>query len=1712
MSDTLMTTAAGNIEQRFFTPPSLPKGGGTLTGSLGSLSVGGPDGGAGWQIPLPVSAAPARGLAPQLALNYSNSSGHGIFGMGWQVGIPAIRLRVQHGVPCYIGADRISGPDGSELLRAPGAARQESTLPFSDVTGGPWTVTLYRSRSAGLATRTERWEETGSTRIFWIDFGVDGSLSLYGWSDSARLADPVDTSRIAEWQIEETVSPRGEHILWRWRKENESGCTEEERRQHGIVTNVYPDSLYWMNKTSVLAFMLPQTDFSNDRWQASWLACLVFDYAERATTLEEVPPFNTITPWPVREDPLSFRRYGFEVRTRRLCHDVLLWHRTAMMADAASTDVTPQLITRLHLEYVSSPSLTQLVSAQLMAYEVDGTLVSTPPLEFALSAPPETLPTQRDWIPRPDMAPFTREYWQMADLQGDGIPGMLYQDEGAWWYRAPVRAKSGTDDITWAAPVVLENVPLGGNAQFADLGGSGKPELMLTLPGLRGTFTLLPDGHWGKFRPFSAFPPEFEHPAAQLADLSGRGLSDLVMIGPASVRLWPSAGMKGWQREQGIPYKKSGPLPRPGGDGLSMVALSDLTGSGLTDLVEITACGVTVWPSLGHGHFGLPIMMAGFSQTLLNIKDGCELAFNPERIYLADTDGSGVADILAVGQSGIHIFANQSGNYFSYKGLISPPEGVSPDNTWQLQVADLQGLGMGSLVLTIPHISPRSWVLNICPVRPWLLTIVVDNLGGRTELKYRSSAQNWLDEKDALQLDGKKAVSHLPFPVHTVSTVTQINELTGVALGSETRYLGGVWDGDEREFAGFRRLIQTDVNQYSQGNARFRLTELSSPVRTYTWFYSGLPALDSHPEGSNKEIDNGFTVSPPHFTFWKDNADIPETPEVESQRGKALYRALRGQVMRSEVYGEDGDDHADVPYSVSRQRLQVRAYDSADAQGNPTPDNPATLVTVLENLSFSCERIAADPQVTQRILLRQDAYGTPLESVSITYPRQLTPVQIAAEEYARVLYPKNLPAGTIKESADPQQYECWINLTRTRVHHLTGNNHFVVGLPQDVRTDVIWWGTTHPQGNPEGRESRAIPKGGFTMENLTLTSLLADPGSVSLTGYVKTWWRGDGGTEQNDIPTRQMLVACTETTMLDEKSLDVLRPAFSQTLGDLVNDCLKDKAGTINPQTLKRLRERGESFITPEIFFQAWTSYTAGLDAMLAQGYDDNAETQRLEAIGVLQSAGKDPASAVTLFETSLWYELKAAMGVHPNNGIPAEQLCQAVRWYAAEAAEDDKRALSALNGLKMMLFTRKHVPDLLFWRVLSEALAKEPGGHLSPELGALRNELNLPVQAESLEALLRRGGYSEITVPHQPLVREAWAATHNITRYHGRASFWASMSVRDSTLLPETQLTYSGDWLMVTGATDTFSFITKVTQTDWRFLTPVQIQDSNDNVSEATLDALGRVMHTRFYGTETPAGQNKAVMTGYSATKDKPFTPPESVEAALSLNATKGVPVHEAYTLVLNTWMPEMLDSAGRPVGALTGFLAWERQAAQLKRDGVVPPDIMNGRTPPYIIRIQTDRYDNDPEQQTRVQVTLHGGGQILQTAVLSPSDEAMARTQTGGVEIGTDDRALTKHTDVRWAISGKTEFDNKGNPVRIWPPFYLNDWRWVSNDFHPEEMYADTHVYDALNRETKVLTAAGYERWTQIFPWFTAKWDENDTLADVLAQRAQKHDMREA
>ncbi|NHB98281.1 SpvB/TcaC N-terminal domain-containing protein [Photorhabdus stackebrandtii] len=1473
---------------------SLPKGGGAISGMGEALNAAGPDGMATLSLPLPLSAG--RGPAPGLSLTYSSSAGNGPFGIGWQCGVTTISRRTQHGIPQYDNNDTFLSPSGEVMnialndqgqpdIRQDVKTLQGVTLPVS------YTVTHYQPRQIQDFSKIEYWQPASGQegRAFWLISSPDGQWHILGKKAQACLTNPQNDQQIAQWLLEETVTPTGEHVSYQYRAEDEANCDDNEKTRHPNTTaQRYLVQVNYGNvKPQTSLFILDNTPPAPEEW----LFHLIFDHGERDTSLYAVPTWDTGTAqWSVRPDTFSRYEYGFEVRTRRLCQQVLMFHRTTLLAGDVGTNNTPELVGRLILDYDKNAGITTLTAARQLSHEPDGTPITLPPLELAWQRfDHEKIPAWQRFDGLDNFNPQQR--YQLVDLRGEGLPGMLYQERGAWWYKAPQR-QEGEDSnaVAYSKIAPLPTLPnLQENASLMDINGDGQLDWVVTASGVRGYHSQQPDGKWTHFTPINALPVEYFHPSAQFADLVGAGLSDLVLIGPKSVRLYANQ-RDGWRKGQDVPQSAGITLPVTGTDARKLVAFSDMLGSGQQHLVEIRANRVTCWPNLGHGRFGQPLILPGFSQP--------ESSFNPEQLFLADIDGSGTTDLIYAQSNSLLIYLNQSGNQFDAPLTLTLPKGVQFDNTCQLQVADIQGLGVASLILTVPHMAPHHWRCDLSLTKPWLLNAMNNNRGAHHTLHYRSSAQFWLDEKLQLTKAGKSPACYLPFPMHLLWHTEIQDEISGNRLTSEVSYSHGVWDGKEREFRGFGCVRQTDITTFSHGTA----PEQAAPSLSISWFATGMDEVDSQLAGEYWQGDTqAYTGFETRYTTWDNASQTDKVFTPNDTQRHWLTRALKGRLLRNEVYGLDGTDNQTIPYAISESRYQARSI----------PVNKETelavWITAIENRSYHYERITSDPQLTQHIQLQQDIFGLPLQSVDIAWPRRVKPAENP--------YPPTLPDTLFDSSYDDQQQLLRLVRQKSRWYHLIDGENWRLGLPDAQRSDVYTYDRTK------------IPAEGISLEVLLKEDgLLADEKAAVYLGQQRTLYTAGQSDTPLEKPTLQALVAFSETAMLDETSL---------------------------------------------------------------QAYKDVMEEQELNT--VLTQAGYQQAAR--LFNT---------------------------------------------------------------------------------------------------------GSESQV-----------WVARQGYTDYGDAGKFWRPQAQRNSLLTGKTTLSWDTYYCVVTQTQDAAGLTTQA-HYDYRFLTPVQLTDVNDNQHIVTLDALGRVTTSRFWGTES--GQT----TGYSTPEEKPFTPPDSVDKALAL--TGALPVAQCTVYAVDSWMPSLSPSQlfGSQEQAETRWkqlrttqvvtedgkvyaLGWKHATDSQKltvHEASLLADIP--RLPPHGLMITTDRYDSEPQQQHQQTVSFSDGfDRLLQSSVRHEFGDAWQRQEDGGLVVDANGTLVSASTNTRWAVSGRTEYDDKGQPVRTYQPYFLNDWRYVSDDSARDDLFADTHIYDPLGREYKVITAKKYLREKQYTPWFIISEDENDTAS---------------
>lgn len=1015
--------------------PVQPKMGGAIA-SFGSWSPAGPNGSAEMSLPLPISSAPNRSLVPQIGLSYSSQVGSGMAGMGWHFSVDAITVRTSKGVPVYEkNRDVMVGPGGEVLMPELGADG-EIIVSTDKIGTTDYQVLRYQTRNEGAFAKVERWFNKDDVGGFFKIHGADGSTRVYGKSLNARRAEPRDDSQPAEvdrtgvWMMEEQVDAYGQHIVNEYKPDN--GAPEDHLGRDYRSQRYLHRVLYGNAEAEPELYSLKAEGWAD----VHFLFHLLFDYGEREHDLMKKPvygppysqPGDVYGEWKERSDPFANYDYGFELNTRRLCRQVLMFHHFP-----DKPDDPPFLVQRLFLAHRETDlDYTELVAAHVQAYDRYGKVESRPPMEFRY-APFDADPgRQPGWQAFPEMPGLNDgELYQIVDLYNKGIPGVLYRDDKAWYFSEPLRADSGGDDVRYSGFKELPSIPVGDRRKpirqsLSDLNGDGKLEFGYHSPFMNGFISMTPERDWAQFVPYKSFPVEFFHPKAQMVDLVGDGRTHVAMIGSNSVRLYTNLGNdKGFTSARDVPHEGEHALPQPASNWeTELVGFGDVLGSGKQHLFRLRHNSLECWPNLGHGRFGERIELD--SPTF----DYDE--FNAAQVLMADTDGSGANDMIYLEGNRMRVFMNHAGKGFASESVDIPwPDGVRYDRFCQVTTADLLGLGCTSIVLTVPHMSPRHWRYDFVRAKPYLINRSNNNMGAASEIHYRSSAQEHLDDEyEQHQVDPDKVVvSKLPFAMHLVKRQTQLDEITGNELSQLLSYRHGYYDPIEREFRGFGLVLQTDT----EGTPEQRAAEgFTAPILTKTWYHTG-EFIDAPRDGYYTGDDEAVPLKPTRLERYhaRDRAAEPFEPDEETAR--EIARTLSGSVLRSEVFAADDPR---VPYVVTENRFQVRLL---RAKGEHNLYSVLQAMG-LESINYQYEpQLPDDPRCEHQLSLRWDQYGNALHACVVYYARRRTDANPPFDDEHENRY--------WRDSHDEAQQSWYMTETKAELIHVYDEANWKSGMP-----------------------------------------------------------------------------------------------------------------------------------------------------------------------------------------------------------------------------------------------------------------------------------------------------------------------------------------------------------------------------------------------------------------------------------------------------------------------------------------------------------------------------------------------------------------------------------------------------------------------------------------------------------------------------------------
>jgi RHS repeat-associated protein len=1043
---------------------SLPKGGGAIRG-IGEKFTASAVTGTG-SVSVPIATSPGRsGFGPSLALSYDSGAANGAFGFGWSVKLAAITRKTDKGLPQYDDAhnsDIFLLSDAEDLVPALIQSKDSWTLDTATRTlyGASYRVQRYRPRVEGPFARIERWANIAdASDVFWRSISKENVTAWFGQSAASRVTDPSDPTRIFGWLINQTYDDTGNAIVYGYKPEDSQGvdlsqANERNRSNASRSAQRYIKTIQYGNRTPYFPDL---TKGQATPLPTDWCFEVVFDYGEHDA---KSPTPAEVHPWTCRPDAFSTYRPTFEVRTYRLCKRVLMFNNfpgaknvgsncLVRSTDLAHTSAPPTDASQPFYSYLKSVSLSGFVSDGAGGYLSK----SLPPVEFTYTQAviDETV---RELDPQSQMnlpAGIDDKNCRWVDLDGEGLSGILTEQDGAWFYKAnlsPANVQGTEPNVVTLARFAHERVVSklpslaalnAGRQQLLGLSGDGFLSLVEFGGPAPGYFERTPDYDWEPFKSFESMPVmDWQNPNLKFIDLTGDGFAD-VLITEDDVFWWhQSLSTEGFGPAQRIEQsfnEERGPK-LVFSDGTESIFLADMSGDGLTDLVRIRAGEVCYWPNLGYGRFGSKVTMDGVPRL-----DRQEL-FDARRVRLADIDGSGMSDLIYFAAGEVHLYFSQSGNSFAQRRVLSHFPLV--DTASSAAVQDLLGNGTACLVWSSPLAAnartPLRYIDLMGGVKPHLLVGLVNNLGAETHIGYAPSTKFYVQDK----LAGTPWITRLPFPVQVVERVESLDVISRNRFVTQYTYHHGYFDGAEREFRGFGRVDQYDAEDFATLNASGTLPAPSNedastnvpPVLTKTWFHTGFFfdaksittqfQSEYYREGDPATGVPGLSAAEAAELFLPDTplpatillADGTRLPhDLSGEELREACRALRGSMLRQEVYALDDSAAADRPYSASAHNFTIEML-------QPQGENPygVFLTYARETLDLHYERalyavvgstlavnqsapppgtaLLADPRATHTLTLAADAFGNVLQSASIAYGRRFLDPALSAQDQA----------------------------------------------------------------------------------------------------------------------------------------------------------------------------------------------------------------------------------------------------------------------------------------------------------------------------------------------------------------------------------------------------------------------------------------------------------------------------------------------------------------------------------------------------------------------------------------------------------------------------------------------------------------------------------------------------------------------------------------
>lgn len=949
-----MGNKSGTLDQII----SLPKGGGALHGIGEKFS---PDLHTGTgNFTVPIALPPGRnGFQPQLSLVYSTGNGNGLFGLGWNLSVPGVTRKTSKGIPRYRDYHKELKERDTFILSG-----AEDLVPIDDGNLDPKKATRYRPRTEGLFAKIIHHHDAQAKKNFWEVCSKDGLVSYYGTSpdnsptyptafqakdDPAAITNPNDPSRVFSWKLTLTKDPFNNRIEYLY-DERDKSLPEGK------------DGHLW---DQPLLKHIRYVDYKREE-TSKFLVHVVFEYEDRP------------------DDPFSDYRAGFEIRTTKCCKSILIETHADRDYKVRKYDFT--------YAYSSLNTVSLLRAIDVVGFDDRGTKVrELPPLEFGYTDFNPQDQKRRDFYPvqGADLpsASLANSSMELVDLFGNGLPDVLEMNGTVRYWRNRGNGRFDLPRPMGEAPAGLALASVG--VQLIDANGDGRADLLVTQGALSGYYPLQFGGLWDRrsFHKYQYAPSfDLKDPEVRLMDLTGDGVTDVLRSG-TRLKCFFNDPHEGWSphNTKWVERQSIDVFPNVNFSD-SRVKLADMTGDGMQDIVLVYDGNVEYWSNLGYGNWGQRLHMKnsprfpyGYDpkRILLGDVDGDGLA---DIIYVDDRKV-----ILWINQSG-----NRWSDPIEILGTppVSDMDGVRLADLLGSGISGVLWTRDVALDLRAHY-----FFLDLTGgTKPYLLHEMNNNMGALTRVGYAPSTRYYLDDQKRPETRWKTTLPFPVQVVSHVEVIDEISKgkLTtkykyhhGYWDGAEREFRG---------FGMVEQFDTEIIEEYNKSGLHGETaifekveTHFSPPTLTKTWFHQG-PIGEEFGDWKEQDWSDQYWKGDPQLLKHTESVnDFLKSLSVRRVKRDAL-RTLRGSILRTELYALDGTSREDRPYTVTEH-----AYNLREEQPPTDPkdkDRPRIFFPHSTTQRTTQWERGDDPMTQFSFSGKYDEFGQPLSQTSIAMPRR----------------------------------------------------------------------------------------------------------------------------------------------------------------------------------------------------------------------------------------------------------------------------------------------------------------------------------------------------------------------------------------------------------------------------------------------------------------------------------------------------------------------------------------------------------------------------------------------------------------------------------------------------------------------------------------------------------------------------------------------------